>query len=484
MPGFAREGDNRCRENIALALLLLVAAVQRAWNALSLPPLIGYDAPAHAGYVLTILDERRLPDPLEGWATFHPPIYYLLGSVVWRLLEPLGSHAIETGLRGLGALAGLAAGWVAFVLVRRLGGSAVVAWVAAALVLFLPSAQMAGVMVGNEALAAGFAALALPAVLVLQRDPGDPRAAVAAGLLAGLALATKFTGLWVAVACVVPFLRPGLDRRARSALVLCLLEGGVIAGPVYLRNLARTGSLFPMPRAIEPIRSLEAAHVIRPRQATDYVWIDPTCILTPSILVPASAANDVPELNRDMVSVWCLAHASLWYDPFGHRIAHHHPVRRWSGPLLTVLGVFPTLIMLLGFAQASVALVRSRLRAPDAPLTAMAFAGLATFVAFTWKAASTTDVKGSYLLPLAVPAAVFFARGMALVGVRTRRLCLAVSLAAALAAAVVFTNGLVHRSEGLAIDAIREWQWFGRVFPTTHLGEAIQRLAGASPPGQ
>jgi hypothetical protein len=264
--------------------------------------------------------------------------------------------------------------------------------------------------------------------------------------------------------------------------LLCLLAGGVVAGPVYVRNFARTGSPFPMPREIEPIRSLEAAHVIRPRRATDYLWMDPGCLLTPSILAPASASSDSPELNRAMVSVWCLAHASLWYDPFGHRIAHHHPVRRWSGPLLTILGIFPTLVMLLGFAQASVALVRTRLRAADAPLTAMAFAGVATFVAFTWKAASTTDVKGSYLLPLTVPAAVFFARGMAMLDRRSRHVALALSLAAALAAAVVFTNGVVHWSEALAEEAVREWQWFGHVFPTAHLGDAIHRLIGAPTP--
>ncbi|HYC21842.1 MAG TPA: glycosyltransferase family 39 protein, partial [Candidatus Bathyarchaeia archaeon] len=270
------EGPHRAlgrSEVIALGTLLLVATAQRAWNACTLPPLTGYDAPGHAGYILTIVAEHRLPHPLEGWSTFHPPAYYLLASLVWRLLEPFGPRTIDAGIRAIGSLAGIGAGLVSYLLVRRLGGSPRVAWVAAALVLFVPCAQLAAAMEGNEALAAGLAALALPGLVTLQRNPRRLRAAAASGLFTGLALATKFSALPLLAACAVPFARADADRAALRTAAVMAVAGLLVAGPVYLRNISLTGSLVPMTRDIGPMRKAEANLVLRPRLIRDYLWI-------------------------------------------------------------------------------------------------------------------------------------------------------------------------------------------------------------------
>ena len=112
------------------------------------------------------------------------------------------------------------------------------------------------------------------------------------------------------------------------------------------------------------------------------------------------------------------------------------------GPILTGLGIVPTALMLVGFVAALRESLRRRARTPDAPLVVMSVLGLAVFVAFTLRAPSAVAVKASYLLPLLVPAAVFFARGVDLLGVG-RRTALALAGSAALASGVVFTNGLV-----------------------------------------
>ena len=143
---------------IALALLMGTAAIQYAWNAVGIPALAGYDAGPHVGYILTIIETGRLPDLYSGTLTFHPPLYYLLGSRVWSLLEPAGPDAISAGLRAIGGIATLLAGVVSWFLVRA-RASWPVAWVATALVLFVPVGQMAAAMVGNEALAAGIPVL-------------------------------------------------------------------------------------------------------------------------------------------------------------------------------------------------------------------------------------------------------------------------------------------------------------------------------------
>lgn len=468
------------RARVALAALVLTAAVQRMWNAWTLPPLRGYDAPGHAGYILTIKEEHRLPHPLEGWSTFHPPLYYIVGAAVWSALEPLGRRAVLAGLRALGALASLAAGPVAFGIASELGAAAGVALIAAALVLFVPVSQMAADMVGNEALGAALAALALPPILALQARPGDLRAAARAGLLTGLALATKFTGILAAVACAVPFLRARAERRSRSAFALCFLIVALVAGPVYLRNVLLVGSPLPMTRKLQPMRGAERSFVLRPRRILDYLWVSPACLLRPSIFHVAGRPGAVGNRNPAMTSVWGLAYASTWYDAFAHRIplrAHRDGVL--AGPLLAFLGLAPSAMVLLGFAAAALDLVRHRGRSPDAPLVVMAAVGLALFVAFTWRAPAMVAVKASYLLPLAVPAAAFFVRGIALLPRRAAVAATAASAVAALVAGLVFTNGVVFWSEPLGARGVAMWRGFAARLPSSHIGQALSLLVEA-----
>jgi 4-amino-4-deoxy-L-arabinose transferase-like glycosyltransferase len=427
---------------IVITLLLLAAAAQYSWNAYTLPAFVAYDAKGHMQYIATIVDEGRLPHPLEGWSTFHPPFYYLLASLISWYDRPLWS---PLALRAISALAILVAALVSFRLVLRLSGSQAVAGVAAALVLFVPCSQLSATMIGNEALGAGLAALAVPALLSLQMNPRNLRAATLAGLTAGLALATKYTGFFVAVASVVPFARADFDQRVLRALILCALVGAAVAGPVYVRNLVLTGSPIPMTRHLDPMKSLEESLIIRERRLVDYLWINPASLLRPSpYQVSEERRLRGGGWNPDMTSVWALTYAGMWYDPHAHRIEHiFHRDYIYSGPVLTLLGIVPTGMMLVGFISALREFLRRRGRSEDAPLVVMALVALAAFIAFTWRVPSTTAVKASYILPLVVPAALFFARGVELIGPRFRTPVLLISGAAVLAAAAVFTHGLV-----------------------------------------
>ena len=470
----------------AILVLAGLVAAQYAWNALTLPPLIGYDAPGHAGHALTLLREGRLPHPLEGWSTFHPPLYYALSAAVWWLLEPLGPGALAAGLRAPGALAWLAAGWIAWRCARHLGALPAVALAAAAGVWLVPSNQFAAVMIGNEALAAAIAGFAVPALLRLQDDPGDRRAALAAGLLAGLALAAKYSGFWVAAGAAVPWLRRGIGRREIGAAAAGAAVAVAVAGPIYLRNAVLTGTPVPMTRELEPMRGAEAAFELRPRRTSDYLTLDPDCFLRPSLYHVAGEPGSYGHLNPAMVHVFGLVYAGFWYDAFGHRvpIALHRdgfPL----GPLLLALGSVPTLLMLAGLLAATASALRRGSTEPLAPLVAMAWLALATFVAFTWRAPSLAAAKASYFLPLAVPAALFFCRGAALLPPRLRMLGAALSLGAALAAGLAFTNRVVISPDpSLGRILVATWTHVDRQLPGAHIGEAVRILYGLEAPGE
>jgi hypothetical protein len=134
----------------------------------------------------------------------------------------------------------------------------------------------------------------------------------------------------------------------------------------------------------------------------------------------------------------------MWYDAFGHRLpVMFHRDGIYAGPVLTLLGIVPTAMLVAGFLVGLRELVWRRGRTPDAPLVVMALAGLLSFIVFTMRAPSAVAVKASYLLPLVVPAAVFFARGVGLLRTRAQVAVLLISAAAALAAIIVFANGLV-----------------------------------------
>jgi len=416
---------------VALAALLLVSLLHSGWNALRVPLLTGFDEPGHAGYVLTLVRDARLPHPLEGWSTFHPPFYYLVASLLWRLAEPLGPSALILALRSIGVAATTISAVAAFLLVRRVDGDVMTATVATLLVVFVPCRQLSTTMIGNEATAAAVIALALLALCAFQRQPDRLGYAIAAGALIGLALATKFTALALLPACAIPFLRAGRDARWLRGTLVCALTIAALAGPVYARNLALTGTIVPMTRELEPMRTTEQVFVLRPREVADYVRIPWGVLLNPSIRALAPDGNG-RWLNHDMESVWGLVHAGVWYDPFGVRVpARLRDEGSSIGTVLTVLGIIPTLLTLAGLARATGMMLSTRLRDPDAPVTVFSWVALGLFVRFTWTAPALVAAKASYLLPLGVPCALFFARGLAVLGPRLRRVALGASLVAA-----------------------------------------------------
>jgi hypothetical protein len=236
-----------------------------------------------------------------------------------------------------------------------------------------------------------------------------------------------------------------------------------------------------MTRELEPMRSIEAYLVMGPRKIRDYLSVTPDVFLRPSPYHVSGAPGSFRNRNPAMSSVWGLTYASIWYDPFSQRI----PIRYYrdgvhTGPVLTLLGLVPTAVMLLGLLAAVYRLVRTRGGSPDAPLVVMTAVGLAFFVAFTWKAPSMAAVKGSYLLPLAVPAGVFFAGGAALLGRRCRMLILILSTAAVVSAALVFTAGAIYSTEPRLLE-IHFWR---HVFPTSNIGDVMTLLTeGTGEPG-
>jgi hypothetical protein len=226
-----------------------------AWIALfinnhpSLDPVAGFDARHHLTYIQYILDHGALPSASVGFQTYQPPLYYLVGAA---LLKVVGATTRDAGgilaLRGLGLLCGLGNLFIVAACLRRLfhGNERrqVLGMIVAAC---LPCQLYLYQFPTNEMLLVTLASATLLATLrMLDADDPPWSRCLTLGICLGLALLAKVSGVLLALA-VLGILVAQLAGRARwagglSKLATTALVALAIGGWHYLRLWAGFGS--------------------------------------------------------------------------------------------------------------------------------------------------------------------------------------------------------------------------------------------------
>lgn len=432
------------RERALAAVLFAAAALLRLHGAWSAPPLTGFDGPYHAAYIGILHGERRWPLPDEGWATFHPPLYYALSALLWGLLpQDLPARGVLFALRCVNVAAGLLLGLAARSAARKLFPERPrVALAATALALFLPMLVPLSFLIGNQILAASLAAWGLVLLLRALEAPGSARRTLAAGLVLGLAVLGKLDAAPVALAAALALLLTGLRRhgpRARALAPAALLGLGALlaSGSYFARNLALAGRPLVLEVPVSADR-MRAQGYGPARPLARYLSFDPAILWDP--------ADRSPRAQR---AVWPATFAGVWFDLHGTVVQVASPRARTFARLLFALGAAFTFLAALG----ALALARGRVpcAVPDGPaaLALVAGCGLAAYVFFTARVATFSTLKGTLLAPSALPFVLCSALGLDLLARAGRR---AAALAAALGAALV-----------LATSAIL---WVGWIAPT------------------
>jgi hypothetical protein len=138
-----------------------------------------------------------------------------------------------------------------------------------------------------------------------------------------------------------------------------------------------------------------------------------------------------------------------------------------------LLGLAPTLAMIGGFVLCWIDLVRRRGRTPEAPLVVLATLGLLGFTAIAVGAPSPAALKGSYLLGMGVPAAVFYGRAAMALRPVLRNALLGISCSAVLVSALVFTTGVLYPGQAMGV---RVWTRIARVLPESYIYQAMERM--------
>ncbi len=238
-------------EKVALGVAVLLWVALCANNLYRLPPVTGFDSPAHFEYVDYLLRNRTLPLADDGWEMYQPPLYYVLGA--------------------LGVAAGQAVGWEdaptsAPKLISMLAGIAQVVLVWLVVCVMFPTsrrARLAGLVLAaampmalyisqypsNEMLSVALVTAAVWLALRAIRDHTTSwRRYAVLGVVLGLGMLAKHTA-FVALVAIFAVLATRLlfvsERRLRlagSSLGVTALAVLLVAGWFAGRNLYHFGN--------------------------------------------------------------------------------------------------------------------------------------------------------------------------------------------------------------------------------------------------
>ncbi len=388
------------RSLLALALLLAAGTLLRVWNLLRYPVDMGFDAKGNWDYIAHLSAGWQLPAPGDGWSTAHPPLFYALGAALSRLLDGAGKDTIARVTVALCSLLGLAAiAAIAGYVRERSPGDGRRALLAAALLLFLPVHVYMSTMLSEEILVTAFVSFAL---IGLARELARPAAErsdllrpALLGAVAGLGLLTKLSAAMPIAACVLALFaegpRRGWSRALRSSLAFGA-AAALLGGWFYAHNLAVYGYLYPHGL---PIHSEMFDMPPGSRTLIDYLRF-------PLAAFGAAQASDPPLLH----SVWGSLWVSTWFDSHRHFLPLRATGLEGAARVLLVLGLVPAAAFVVGLARGARRALREG-SGPDLLLVGTTALLLSGFVAFTWRNPWFTTIKGSFLLGLSAPYAIY-----------------------------------------------------------------------------
>lgn len=346
--------------------LVAIAAIARALLAWSAPTPYGYVYDFYHEAIQRFYATGHLPASTACWQCYHPPLHVLLGLPLYAL-----------GKTVVGGPGGLADPALRFVAVLSLVSGAVVAYygyrilrlyrirgveliVGSAMLLSFPCLFISSYGIeGDILLSAIMTALMYHAArFVAPRRHADYPAALRLGALAGLACATKYSGLVApAILVVLAGLRMAagthrlrIGREAAAALLVC----AAIGSWKYIDNAQRYDTLLFANGSAQQGFAVSG----RPNYAHLYDFgslrIGDLVSLTRGD-VPAGHLTDLPFYR----SVWTTLHAMAWgdmsmfSDPSRHGFYRQPYPRKALNPTLAssvvVLGLLPDGLAVLGF---------------------------------------------------------------------------------------------------------------------------------------
>jgi 4-amino-4-deoxy-L-arabinose transferase-like glycosyltransferase len=346
----------------------------------------------HWAPIETMLKQGRLPRVEDCWECGQPPLFYVLGVVVFKACRPfvdvpesLYSMQMLKAIQGISFVFGAATVVVAACIITTLFGYRRSALVGIGFMALLPRHVYLSAMLANDILSAFFTTLAL---FLVVRPPNDVlpsfRRVALVGFVAGLAALSKGTGLalipgvafWVAWWSLRAH---SLNRFAKYAVVtlISFLVGG---GWLYVWRTADYGNPFMKNMELEEFQF---------EQTESYEG------LTSFVPRPVGLMR-VPLLDQTTVSsLPTQLYARLWFDYEPYIVGNAEGLVPWArGAYL--FGAIPSALIVLGFFWMG---KRIRSNVAWGMLLAFFLTNLLLVVVHTITYRVYSAMKATYLLP-------------------------------------------------------------------------------------
>ncbi|MBN1346523.1 MAG: glycosyltransferase family 39 protein [Phycisphaerae bacterium] len=235
----------RSAERILLGLVAVAWVALCANNVYRLPPVAGFDAPAHMDYITFLQTHKRLPLASDGWEMYQPPLYYVLSATGAAIGRAAGWADAETSVPKLiSMISGLAEVILVWLVLRIVfPDSARTRCAGLLLAAAMPMNLFMSQYPSNELLSVALVTGALVLALrIIRGDRAGWRAYALLGVVLGLAMLAKHTAfLALVVILTVLAARAVLDGAGprRSGLVgvgEVVLAVFVVSGWFGIRN--------------------------------------------------------------------------------------------------------------------------------------------------------------------------------------------------------------------------------------------------------
>jgi len=391
----------------------------------------------HFEPVQLIVEKGALPGKLDCWQCYQPPVFYVAGACVAKLLFMLGVGvaSVMKCLQLLNCLYGIVTLWFVLLILRLLPLSDFSRFLAFGMTCFLPRHIYMCAMHSNDTLSYLLVAVCLWFLVMIISGRDSFHNLAALGLSICAALFTKYTTFSIIpVVGLSMALLPLRDKPLRAAVrdgIGVLFLPMLLLGIFMIDNKLRYGAALPYNVAI-----FDPAH-IQPRDpgGAEFTSFAPARFVKRPILWPGQVS-----------SFWTLLYSSMWFDtePKFLPLFKHGDLAWWityfqwlkgetpappafktttpfvaaTGSTLIALGLVPLVFVITGLVRL-VHTVKDSLatrRWDDTlslqPFVVLLLLNLAGIVQLTIRLPVFCAMKGSYLLPSLPSLGVLLALGI------------------------------------------------------------------------
>ena len=336
--------------------LMLAAICARILLVVFSPTPHGYVYDFYADAIDVIVNEGRLPTEGDCLVCYHPPLFPMIGALIFKLVSMFGgSYDLQHYFVGaFPSVVSIVFCIYAYAIYRRYHDNYLTLWIWA-LVLFLPVIFIASFSVESDLLASTLIVIAIYYFDVYRREV-IPAALVAAGVFAGLAAITKYSGLLICLVLGMFLLYDFVRDRNKVTFnkgllfaVLCTVFGGY----PYISNWVEYGT---------PFKGNDAWHT--GKYYTELYTFTDFSIKDISEVIDKSSEpgilNTFPAYNS---SVLTSHYGQLWTDfsffanptrhghMYGNRIYRTKEIPMWIVKGVLWAGLVPLMLSLIGFAR-------------------------------------------------------------------------------------------------------------------------------------